>query len=196
MEEVSEKIKAFLDPGYGSGSGYGDGYGDGYGYGYGDGDGDGIKSFCGASVCSIDEVQTIIDHIRGNAAKGRILKEDLTTVPCWIAKQDGKFAHGETLHIAMDALRAKLFEDMPEEERIAAFIQDHPLGVEYACTDLYDWHHRLTGSCDMGRRQFAEEHGIDVEHEKMTVDAFVDLTRNAYGGTVIRRLAEAYGIDE
>lgn len=57
-------------------------------------------------------------------------------------------------------------------------------------TDLYEWHHRLTGSCELGRRQFAKDKGIDIEHGSMTVTEFIELTENAYGGEVIRHLKE------
>ena len=206
MSALAEKIKAFLSvssgDGSGSGYGYGDGSGSGYGYGsgsgygygsgsgYGDGDGsgDGIKSFNGEPVYTIDDVQTILRHVRGNVAHGAILNLDLTTTPCYVVKQDNCFAHGETLADAMAALRDKLFEDMSEEERIEAFLRETEDGKAYPAQYFYDWHHRLTGSCDMGRRQFARDHGIDVENADMTLREFLELTRDAYGGNVIRKV--------
>ena len=212
MSTLEEKIKAFLSVssgsgygdgyGYGYGDGYGDGDGSGYGYGYGSGDGDGygygdgdgdgygdgIKSFNGEPVYTIDDVPTILRHVRWNVAHGAILNLDLTTTPCYVVKQDNCFAHGETLGNAMAALRDKLFEDMSEEERIAAFLRETEDGKAYPAQYFYDWHHRLTGSCDMGRRQFARDHGIDVEHAAMTLQEFLALTKNAYGGDVIRRV--------
>ncbi len=179
--------------GSGCGSGYGSGDGSGCGYGYGYGSGDGIKSFCGHKVYQIDDVPTLIDHVHGNAAKGRILRDDLSTEDCYIAKQGSLFAHGETLREAMDALRDKLFEDMPEEERIAEFVKAHEWGKQYPSADYYDWHHRLTGSCDMGRSEFAKRHGYKLtDDELLTVEEFIKLTENSYGGSVIRRLREAY----
>ena len=182
--------------GYGYGSGYGSGSGSGYGSGSGsgsgDGDGDGIKDFDCMPVHVIDGIPTIITRIRENVARGFILKGDLTLAPCFVAKQDGHFAHGETLHAAMSALRDKLFEDMSEEDRIQAFIDAHDWGVAYPDDDYFDWHHRLTGSCEMGRRQFAAERGLDKLDGKRTVEDFIAFTRNAYGGDVIRRLEEAY----
>lgn len=181
--------------GYGSGNGscngygYGYGYGDGYGYGYGYG----IVSFCGQKVYQIDDVPTLIDHIHGNVAKGRILRDDLTTEDCYIVKQGSLFAHGETLRKAMDALRDKLFEDMPEDERIAEFVKAHEWGKQYSSADYYGWHHRLTGSCDMGRSEFAKRHGYKLtDDELLTVEEFIKLTENSYGGSVIRKLREAY----
>ena len=181
--------------GAGSGSGYGDGYGSGYGDGYGSGYGDdsGVKSINREAVHIIDGVQTIIRSVHGNIARGAILNYDLTLTPCYIVKQDDKFAHGITLREAMSALRDKLFEDMPEDERIDAFLAEHKSGIEYPCRDLYEWHHRLTGSCEMGRKQFAKDHDIDIGKDSMTVERFCELTRNADGGEIIRKVEEKIG---
>ena len=170
--------------GYGDGSGYGSGYGDGYGYGYGDG----IKSFNGEPVYRIDGVNTLIHSVRGNTAHGAIVNDDLTLTPCYIVKQDGFFAHGETLREAMEDLRDKLFEDMPEDDRIEMFLSETDREKTYPTQYFYDWHHRLTGSCDMGRKQFAHDHGVDLEHGMMTLTEFLELTKDAYGGDVIRKV--------
>ena len=180
--------------GYGSGSGDGSGYGSGYGSGsgdgsgYGDGYGYGIKSFNGETVYQIDGVNTLIRSVRGNTAHGVILNNDLTITPCYIVKQENVFAHGETLREAMEALREKLFEDMPEDERIDAFLRETDREKTYPTQYFYDWHHRLTGSCDMGRKQFARDHGVDLEHGMMTLTEFLELTKDAYGGDVIRKV--------
>ena len=194
-----EKIKEFLAVNSGDGYGYGDGYGSGsgsgsgYGYGSGSGHGDGIKSINGETIYIIDSVPTLLDRVKGNVAKGRILKDDFTFERCYVAKQDGYFAHGKTLREAMTALTDKLFEGMPEEERIAEFIKAHKWGEKYSAVDFYDWHHKLTGSCDMGRREFAASHGFKVtEDELLTVEEFIKLTENSYGSGVIRKLEEAY----
>ena len=172
--------------GYGSGYGYGDGYGDGSGYGYGDGYG--IKRFNREAVYRIDGVNTLIRSVRGNTAHGAIVNNELTTTPCYIVKQDNIFAHGKTLREAMEALRDKLFEDMPEDERIDAFLRETDREKTYPTQYFYDWHHRLTGSCDMGRKQFAQDHGVDLEHGMMTLTEFLELTKDAYGGDVIRKV--------
>ena len=174
--------------GYGDGDGYGDGYGSGDGYGYGSGDGYGVKSFNRETVYQIDGVNTLIRSVRGNTAHGAILNGNLTLTPCYIVKQDGVFAHGETLREAMEALREKLFEDMPEDERIDAFLRETDREKTYPTQYFYDWHHRLTGSCDMGRKQFAHDHGVDLEHGMMTLMEFLELTKDAYGGDVIRKV--------
>ena len=180
--------------GSGDGSGYGDGYGGGYGDGYGDGYvyGGGIKKYDGEDVHMIDGVQTIITAVHGNIAKGTILQEDLTLTPCFVAKVDGFFAHGETARAAVEAARDKAFKDLPQEERITAFLNAIKPNTAYPVMTLYDWHHRLTGSCEAGRKAFAKDHGIDLS-TCMTREAFFELTKDAYGGSVIReamRIAE------
>ena len=56
---------------------------------------------------------------------------------------------------------------------------------------------KLTGSCEMGRREFAKSHGYSMkEDELLTVEEFIELTKNSYGGRVIRKLRSAYGRDE
>ena len=188
--------------GYGSGYGYGDGYGDGDGDGYGSGsgsgsgygygDGYGIKKYDGEDVHMIDGVPTIITSVHGNLAKGFILQGDLTLTPCFIAKVGDCFAHGETVRQAVTDARDKAFEDMPQEERITAFLDAIKPNTKYPVMTLYDWHHRLTGSCEAGRKAFAKDHGIDL-NAYMTREAFFELTKDAYGGSVIReamRIAE------
>ena len=44
----------------------------------------------------------------------------------------------------------------------------------------------------MGRKSFAKDHNIDIDHDEMTVEEFIKLTENAYGGGTIRKLREAY----
>lgn len=219
METLEGRIKRFLNissgsgygscygsgsgdgDGYGYGDGYGSGYGSGYGYGdgsgsgsgYGSGDGygygSGIKSFNGQRVYIIDGVQTLIDDVHGNVAKGHVLHSDLTLNPCFIVKQDNLFAHGETLHKAYEALRSKLFHEYPEETRIAKFKEQYPdFNKKIPAMELFEWHNRLTGSCEMGRRSFARDHGIDIDKDEFTVNEFIRLTENSYGGATIRKL--------
>lgn len=173
------------DSGAGGGYGFGSVYGDGYGYGAD------IKFFCGSPAYEIDGITTIITAVFGSYAKGYILEPCLTLTPCYIAKQESHFAHGKTLSEAVAAVAEKAFEDMPEEDRIAQFWKFHQKGVKYPARDLYDWHHRLTGSCEMGRNTFAAERGIDLNSDMLTVAEFVELCGKSYGGEIIRKLAEA-----
>jgi len=81
---------------------------------------------------------------------------------------------------------------MPEEDRIAAFIETFPtLDTVVKNQDLFGWHHRLTGSCEQGRRVFAANHEIDMNRE-MTVRSFIELTKSEYGGGIVTALKKKY----
>ena len=121
--------------------------------------------------------------------------DDMTTEPCYVVKQSNFFAHGQTVREAMDAALEKAFDDMSVEDRLAAFRREHPPGLVYQNKDFFSWHHRLTGSCEMGRREFARQHDIDVENGSMTPEEFIRLTENAYCGHVIRQLKPMYGME-
>ena len=187
--------------GSGDGSGYGSGYGDGSGsgsdycygsgYGYGYCYGDGIKSVNGLTCVLIDGILTAITIVKGNVAKGFMVRGDLTMRPCFVAKSGNTFAHGHTLRDAMSSLRDKLFDEMPERDRISAFVESHKQKTPYPNKDLFDWHHKLTGSCLAGRNEFVSQHGIDLDGET-TPEEFIRLTEHAYGGDVIRKLKEFY----
>ena len=192
--------------GFGDGSGYGSGYGSGfgddsgsgfgYGYGFGDGSGSGsgLKSLCGEPVYMIDGVPTIITGLRGSVAMGFIVMTDLSKRRTFVVKGGGKFAHGEDLHAAQAALEEKLFDDMPVEEKLEAFREQFTPGEAYTVADFYAWHHRLTGSCTQGRDAFAQDHELSMS-DAMTPEEFINLTKDAFGGRIIRQLAEHYGID-
>ena len=183
MEALKDRIEGFLSTG------------SGYGYGSGSGYGSGIKSVNGETVYMVDGVQTLIRKISHGFARGALLNSDMTLTPCFIVKGGNKFAHGETLKKAVSALQDKLFEDMPEEKRIAAFIEAHPDKYsKIPARDLWAWHNRLTGSCEMGRNQFAADRGIDIDKDEFTPLEFCEMCKGSYGGDVIRRLEEAYAI--
>lgn len=193
MEAIGKDIERFLAVSSGYGSGTGSGYGSGDGSGDGSGYGYGIKEFDGHKVYNIDSVLTLIYAIRGNAAKGAILGKDLTIKDCWIAKHGNFFAHGDTLREAVKAVYAKWHENRPLEERIAKFVKTHPsLDDEYS--DLFEWHHTLTGSCEFGRRNWCDEHGYKPT-DSITLRTFFDKTKDDYGGDVIRMVAKEYRLE-
>lgn len=179
--------------GPGCGSGYG-GFGDGFGDGDDDGDDYGVKEVNGDTVYIVDIVPTIIKSVRDNIAQGFILQRDLTLKPCYIVKEQNMFAHGDTLHDAFTALQEKLYDDSTEEERIEAFRKKFPeYDTLYPNRDLFAYHHVLTGSCRMGRESFCKDRGIDLDGNT-TVREFVELTKDSYGGDVICKLPEVYGV--
>lgn len=197
--------------GYGSDSGLGHGsnystygtYDDGndcgsgslYCTGSGKGYGDGIKEINGKEIYMVDDITTIFKSIRNNIAKGFIVKNDLQFEPCYIVKENNHFAHGFTLKDAFMSLQEKLYDDSTEEERIEAFMKQFPeYDVKYDNMDLFVYHHVLTGSCRMGREAFMSNKGLSLDG-KTSVREFVKLTQDAYGGDIIKKLPEAYGIE-
>lgn len=181
--------------GSGNGSGYGSGYGSGSGYGDGSGDGSGdgynIKTFNGEKVYIIDYIPTIIESIKGNVAKGFILKKDLTLEPTFIVKDGIFFAHGTSLHEAFDSLKEKIYADCSIDERISKFKDKFAdFSIKYPAKELFSWHHVLTGSCKQGRLNFIQEKGIDIENDSFTIYEFISLTENNYGGHIIKQLKQ------
>ena len=208
MENLEDKIKEFMNTGYGSGSGYGDGdgYGSGYsdgsgygdgsgdgsGYGYGDGSGYGdgygsLKKFNNSTVFSIDGIETVISHVKDNIVKCEIINKDFTASSCYIVKGNGYFAHGKTIKEAQNSLVEKYMQDMNEEDVIEKFMNTFEKNKKYKCSEFFKWHNYLTGSCKMGRESFMRNHEIKMADE-FTVDEFIDLTINDYGSSVIEHL--------
>ncbi len=187
--------------GYGSGyGGGGDGYGSGYGYGggsgsssgYGGGDG-GIKILNNQLVSIIDKTQTIITSIKNNIAKGFIVQPDLSLLPCYIAKGENQFAHGDTIHEAVKSLQEKLLITLPIEQRIIKFKEQFKsLKKKYKAKDYFDWHYFLTGSCNMGRMSFINQNSINLDKDSFTILEFIEKTKNQYGSDVIKQLKDSY----
>lgn len=181
--------------GNGFGNGNGDGYGGSYSNGFSDGyiNGRGIKSINGYDVYKVDGIPTIFTHIHGNVAKGYILVKNVILKPCYIVKGNGYFAHSETLKEAQSELEEKIIDDMDIEEKIELFKEKFPdVNKKYTVKDFYQWHHNLTGSCEMGRKSFANSHNINFDNDMMTVKGFIKLTENAYRGEIIKELKESY----
>lgn len=175
--------------GSGDGSGYGGGSGGGDGHGQSDVYSDGINIFNGDKIYMIDGTPTIIKIVRGNIAKGYILNGDFTLTPTFIVKDNGKFAHGETLHEAFLALQEKLYDNSTEEERLEAFRAHFPdFTKKISAKELFHWHHVLTGSCKQGRLSFCTNKGIDIDKDEYTIHEFIELTKDSYGGDIIIKL--------
>ena len=185
--------------GYVNSLGYGDNFGSNvvsvfgsapdFGFGYGNGD---VTELNGNIIDYIDNVPSVITQVHGNIACGYIVKEDLTLEPCFIAKVGNSFAHGKTLKDAVADAEAKETKRLPIEERIEKFIEVFgSLDSEHTGKEFYDWHHVLTGSCEMGRDTFCKAHNIDLT-QKYTVKYFLDITKDSYGSDVIKLIEEAY----
>ena len=154
-----------------------------------------MMEYDGKKLYNIDGVPTAIESVHGNLAKGFSIQDNCIKVPCYVAKVDDCFAHGATAEEAYRDAQAKAFQNKPIEERVKSVAEQHPdVDAKIANKELFAIHNMLTGSCEFGRRQFAEQHDIDVEHGSMTMREFCTLTKDAYGGENIRMLAKEYSI--
>ena len=144
-------------------------------------------------IFEIDDIQTAITHIKDDIAKGFILNGDFTINPCYIVKGNGFFAHGKTIREAQRALTEKYMEDMDVDEVIEKFISEFEHGKKYKGTVFFGWHHYLTGSCLMGRESFVKNHELDLDVE-YTVDEFIELCKDAYGGEIIKKLKNVWEV--
>jgi hypothetical protein len=121
--------------------------------------------------------------------------DDLTLRKCFVVKQGNTFAHGDTLSKAHEALEKKLFNYMSVEDRIDAFVEAHSYDKEYLVSDYYEWHGKLTLSCEMGREAYLENNGLQMD-DTMSVARFINLTKSEYGGGIIKQLEETYKAGE
>lgn len=192
---IEEWLKVDNGDGYGSGSSYASGSSYGYGYGFGDasgsgsGYGDGISKYNNHYVFIIDNISTIITSIHGNVAKGFILNKNLTLEKTFVAKGNNKFAHGKTLKEAVADLQKKIFDDLDIEEKIEMFNKQFNRVEKYSGEEFYKWHHILTDSCTAGRDNFVRENNLDLK-KLYTVDEFIKITKDSYGGNIIKKLCE------
>ena len=121
-------------------------------------------------------------------AKGFIVNDDLTTTDTYIAKVGNSFAHARTIKEAVSDAEAKHLINSPVEDRVKMFLDAFKAVKVIAAKDLFEWHHKLTGSCRFGRDEFVRQKGIDLENDSFTIKQFVELTQHSYGGGVIKML--------
>jgi hypothetical protein len=180
--------------GYGSGSGYGDGYGDGYGYGSGSGSGSGLKlkTFHGANVYYIDGIPCTFERVHPKMlfAKVNVINiMDFSAEAQYVVKYNGVFAHGLTVRQAKVEAENKYYSSLDTESTITAFRESFKKSKKYKAQLFYEWHSRLTGSCTSGKDLFIKQNNIDLDAD-MSVQEFISLTKEAYGGNVIQQLLE------
>ena len=187
---MEAKIKMFLEITHGDGSGNGDGdgsdYGNGYGSGYGNGSGTGVfSSFNGWNVYNIDDTATIIINVRGNVASAFIINEDLTLTPCYVVKVGNSFAHGTSVKKAFKDAQNKHLALLSDDDKIKMFMVKFPnLNIRYEASVFYEWHNILTGSCEMGRKNFMSNKGVSMT-DLFTPLEFLELTKDEYNNSII-----------
>lgn len=192
---MEKLIKKFLSgDGYGYGYGNGDGNGDGNGNGNGDGNGYGdgvkLKTYKGKLVYYVDGIPCVFSTVNKNLlfAKVNVINiSDMSASQQFIYKFNGCFAHGYSLRDAKSEAENKYYSQLDVSERITAFNSSFKKGVKYSAKQFYEWHTTLTGSCTPGKNMWISQRGINLDIE-MTVEEFIDLTKDSYGGEIIRQL--------
>lgn len=186
-----------IDNDYNGHGGYGYNDYNGNGYGYGEGNGGhyskiNIQQINGLPVVSVDDVLTAIEVIHGDYAKAYTIRHNVILVPCYVARVGSSFAHGETLKEAFADAQSKEYSRMSEEKRIGLFIAQYPSAYEVVSNrELFAIHNALTGSCRFGREEFCKAHDINLDGS-MTIASFLELTKNAYGGEIIKKIIKKY----
>ncbi|MCF0203303.1 MAG: hypothetical protein HUK08_08065, partial [Bacteroidaceae bacterium] len=132
--------------------------------------------------------------VHGNYAKGYIVEKDMSLTHTFVAKSGEYFAHGETIKQAVADADRKRMENMPVADKIAVFNEQYPTNDEkISGKELFEKHGFLTGSCMQGRQSFVSgRYSLD---DTYTVPEFISICKDAYGGEIIRRLAESRGIE-
>lgn len=109
----------------------------------------------------------------------------------YLISKNGLSAHGDTLKLAKEALEKKILNSKEWIDNINLFIEFCKNKEVILNSDLFDWHFKITGSCELGRRQFCETHKIDLK-DSMTLDDFIKLTEKQYGSERINVLKTIY----
>ena len=180
---MEAKIKMFLEITHGSGIGTGIGNGIGYGSGSGV-----FSSFNGWNVYNIDDTATIIINVRGNVASAFIINEDLTLTPCYVVKVGNSFAHGASVKKAFKDAQNKHLALLSDDDKIKMFMVKFPnLNIRYEASVFYEWHNILTGSCEMGRKNFMSNKGVSMT-DLFTPLEFLELTKDEYNNSIINSI--------
>ena len=146
----------------------------------------------GSPVHYIDALPCVIRSIKRDVAMVDVIDvNSFETSQMFVAKHGGLFAHGKTIEDAMEAAQAKWAETRSIEDRMEEFKGHFKKGVEYDANLFYKWHSILTGSCQSGKDFWVKQQGFDLTNP-MTVAQFFNLTKDVYGGNIIRQLMDRY----
>jgi hypothetical protein len=129
--------------------------------------------------------------IKKDIALIEIINKDLTTTKTFLAKDGNFFAHGKSIKEAADAAYKKKIINMDVESKINLFVKKFNFNSVQSNKTFFNWHHTLTGSCYQGRIRFVEEKDIDL-NKSMSTKEFLELTKNEYGGDIIKKIIQTY----
>lgn len=151
-----------------------------------------IKTFNYQKVHYIDNIPTVLTHVKTNVAHGYMINSDLTTTQCVVVRYGNLYSHGATKREALVSMQEKIMAEMSIEDRVEWFYNKYPdLDEKISNNELFSSHGNLTGSCKIGREQFIKNHSIDLSG-KTTVRQFIDLCESAYNTEAFNLLKGKY----
>lgn len=123
-----------------------------------DWNGSGIVSYNGNKVYFINGYTVFITHVHKPWAMGEIIKNDLTTQKCYIARVNNHFVIADSLKEVIAEMRIKIVSSNNIKKDIAkAFVLAHPeYEKEYDWDEMVTWHSLDPTSCSDGRRRFTK----------------------------------------
>lgn len=138
----------------------------------------------------IDGIMCEVLAEKGQLAKVKLWPDGFV---CYVAEYNGVIAHGRDPHNAFQNAENKYYARRSVESRIADCIKlCKEKSGKLPGKEWFKQHGYLTGSCEIGRRQFLKTHPeIDLEKE-YTVAEFVDTTKDEYSGDIIKRFYDAW----
>ena len=153
----------------------------------------GIKRYNGNDVYFINGYALYITHIRKPYAMGEIIKNDLTTQPCYIARVNNHIAVGESLHDVIEELRDKISISNDNEYDVAqAFVLAHPdYEKEYDWDEMVFWHSLTTASCKEGRDKFSS-HANKGKGSKATPKELIDFIKQSRDKSLGEKIEKIY----
>ena len=90
-----------------------------------------------------------------------------------------------------DYVSVDFFRHYEANDYSISYFYDRNKNKKYPAENFYEWHHYLTGSCEMGRKSFMQDRNITFD-DMYTVDEFITLCENSYGGEIIKELKERW----
>lgn len=151
-----------------------------------------VPEYSGETFYLIDGIPTIIDVIKKNIAKCRVLStHNDSFVNCYVVRYEDCYAHGSDLKQTFLDAQHKAFSKLNVIERIKQFVSKYPdPNIKILNSELFKLHNWLTGSCEFGRRMFVDKLGL-TDGESSILD-FIRLSKGNFGSEIIEQLEHTY----
>ena len=155
--------------------------------------GDAILSYNNNKTYMIDGFVVYITHIHEPWLMGEIIKNDLTTQSCYMAKINDKFVVDYSLREVLDGMREKIALTKDNADDIArAFVLAHPdYEKEYDWEEMVAWHSLDKTSCADGRRNFSKYAKMS-SGMKATPKVLIEFMMNSTSKPIAERMLNIY----